>query len=78
LATSVSIGIVEEEADEATYWLELLVDAKMVLEPRLRPLMDELNEIFRMTVASIKTLRANNPRNPKPANPPIENLKSKI
>jgi four helix bundle protein len=56
------LGIVEEEADESIYWLELLVDAKLLPETRLRPLMGEMDEILRMTVASIKTLRARNPK----------------
>jgi four helix bundle protein len=56
------LGIVEEEADESIYWLDLLVDAKILPEPRLRPLMSEMAEILRMTVASIKTLRARNPK----------------
>ncbi len=56
------LGIVEEEADESIYWLELLVEAKILAEPRLRPLMGEMDEILRMTVASIKTLRTRNPK----------------
>jgi len=63
------LGIVEEEADESVYWLELLVEAKLLPEARLRPLMAEMDEIVRMTVASIRTLRARNPKskieNPK-------------
>lgn len=49
--------IVEEEADETLYWLELLVDANVMAENRLRPLMDEVEEILRLHVAAIKTLR---------------------
>jgi four helix bundle protein len=56
------LGIVEEEADESIYWMELLVEAKVLPETRLRPLMAEMEEILRMTVASIKTLRARNPK----------------
>lgn len=51
---------VEEEADETLYWLELLVESKLVPETRLKPLMDEVEEILSMTVASIKTLREGN------------------
>ena len=51
------LKIVEEEADETLYWLELLVEADLVPERRLAPLMQEVNEIIAMTVASIKTLR---------------------
>lgn len=55
------LGIVEEEADETLYWLELLVEAKLIPEARLSSLMQETDEIVAMTVSSIKTLR--NPHN---------------
>ena len=51
------LKIVEEEADETLYWLELLVEAEVMSKRRLRPLMVETDEILAMTVASIKTLR---------------------
>ncbi|MFA6240707.1 MAG: four helix bundle protein [Candidatus Hydrogenedentales bacterium] len=51
------LAIVEEEADETVYWLELLVESRLVPEKRLKPLIDETNEILAMTVASIKTLK---------------------
>jgi len=51
------LKIVEEEADETLYWLELLVEADVMPEERLKPLMAETDEILAMTVASIKTLR---------------------
>ena len=50
--------IVEEEADESLYWIELLIESKVIPEARLADLMSETNEIIAMTVASIKTLRA--------------------
>jgi four helix bundle protein len=56
------LGIVEEEADETVYWLEMLVDAEIVPGPRLGDLIAEVNEIVAMTVASIKTLRNRNPQ----------------
>jgi four helix bundle protein len=52
------LSIVEEKADETLYWLELLIGADLVPQPRLAPLMQEVDEITAMTVASIKTLRA--------------------
>lgn len=51
------LAIVEEEADETIYWLELLVEAKIVPASRVSELIKEANEIVAMTVASIKTLR---------------------
>ncbi len=53
------LAIVEEEADETVYWLELLVESGLVPGKKLQPLIDETNEILAMTVASIKTLKRN-------------------
>jgi four helix bundle protein len=55
-------AIVEEEADETLYWLELLVESGTVTPERLQPLVDDVNEILAMIVASIKTLRVSNPK----------------
>jgi four helix bundle protein len=52
------LAIVEEEADESLYWIELLVEAEIVSEKKLSSLSKEINEILRMTVASIITLRS--------------------
>jgi four helix bundle protein len=51
------LKIVEEEADETLYWLELLIEAELMPEKRLKDLMAETDEIIAMTVASSKTLR---------------------
>ena len=55
------LRIVEEEADESLYWMELIVEAKLLEVTNLRSIMSETNEILAMTVASIKTLIAKNP-----------------
>jgi four helix bundle protein len=52
------LKIVEEEADETLYWLELLVEAAIMPETRVSDLMAETDEIIAMTVSSIKTLRS--------------------
>jgi four helix bundle protein len=60
------LGIVEEEADESVYWMELLVDSS-VMEPRLlENLMQEGHEILFMVVASIQTSRRKNARETRP------------
>jgi len=59
------LAIVEEEADESLYWLELLVESNIVSENKLTLLMSDINEIVAMTVSSIKTLREKNSTNPK-------------
>jgi len=51
------LNIVLEEADETLFWLELLVDSKIISPEKLKSLMAETNEIIAMTYASIKTLR---------------------
>ncbi|MCL5997175.1 MAG: four helix bundle protein [Chloroflexi bacterium] len=51
------LGIVEEEADETLYWMELLIDTRLVPSTLVADLMKETDEIVAMTVASEKTLR---------------------
>ena len=51
------LGIVEEEADETIYWMELLIDAELVSATKMASLIAETHEIVAMTVALIKTLR---------------------
>jgi four helix bundle protein len=51
------LRIVEEEADESAYWMELLIESGLVAEARLSELLDETVEIIAMTVASIRTLQ---------------------
>jgi len=51
------MGIVEEEADETAFWLEMISDRGYVKAARLEPLIQEANEIVAMVVASIRTSR---------------------
>lgn len=53
-------GIIEEEADESVYWLELLGDSKIVTPQRLQDLAREFNELVAIIVASKKTLKSVN------------------
>jgi four helix bundle protein len=55
------MGIVEEEADETMYWMELLAESGLVLEERLSALYGEADEILAMVVASIRTARRKSP-----------------
>ena len=71
------LGIVEEEADESLYWMELLVEAGLVREERISSLMQEANEIVSITVASINTTRKTTARVAKKKSA-IRNPKSKI
>jgi len=51
------LGIVEEESDEAAFWLHILGDSKLMKKEQLIELLKESNEITAMVVASIKSSR---------------------
>jgi len=51
------MGIVEEEADESVYWMEVLVESKVLLPSAVIELCDEGNQIVAIVVASINTAR---------------------
>ena len=56
------LGIVEEEADESVYWLELLMESGLVKKNLLDNLHQEANEITAMIVSSILTSRTGSSR----------------
>jgi four helix bundle protein len=51
------MGIVEEEADESIYWMELLIDRGLIRKGDITHLLNEANQILAMTVCSIRTAR---------------------
>jgi four helix bundle protein len=51
------MGIVEEEADESMYWMELLVESRIVETSEVDFLMREANEFLAIVVTSIKTAK---------------------
>src|SRR5437016_5634385 len=53
------MGIVEEEADETLFWLELLEESEIVATAKLTAIKQEANELIAITVTSIKTARRN-------------------
>ena len=53
------LGIVEEEIDESSYWLELLVESKAIEEAKVLHLIREANELTAIIVSSLKTMRQN-------------------
>jgi four helix bundle protein len=57
------MGIVEEEADETLFWLELLEESDLVLATKLTAIKQEADELIAITVASIKTARRNRASN---------------
>ena len=51
------MSIVEEEADESIFWMELLGESGLITEQRTKDLMIEANELLAITVSSINTAR---------------------
>ena len=51
------LGIVEEEADETSFWLEVAVDAKLITVKRAESLLKEADELTAIFVASLKTAK---------------------
>lgn len=51
------LGIVEEEADESAYWLDVIVATDMMSGARVGALRKEADEILAMVIASIKTAK---------------------
>lgn len=52
------LKIVEEEADETLYWLELLEETNLIEKTSIIHLKSEVNEILSIVVASIKTMKS--------------------
>ena len=53
------LGGAIEEADEAGYWLEILVEAAITTSSVAKPLLREADELTRIFVASRETARRN-------------------
>lgn len=71
------IGVAEEEANETALWLELIIADRILSEKKLRPLLNEANELVAIMAASyISASRGNGKRAGKKS--AISNQKSKI
>ena len=46
------MGVVEEEADESAFWLEIIIEGAFLKENRVKPLLDEANELTRIMACS--------------------------
>jgi hypothetical protein len=53
------MGIVEEEADESLFWLELIKELELCNDTLVPGLLAEGNEILSIVVSSINTARKN-------------------
>jgi len=51
------MGIVEEEADESIYWMEMLTESGKIRTESIKNLIKEANELVAITVASMNTAR---------------------
>lgn len=49
------LGIVEEEADESEFWLEMIIETEMLKPTLVEPLKQEAHEIVAIMVSSRKS-----------------------
>jgi len=59
------LGVVEEEADESVYWMELIMEADLLPKERVRPLCREAGELTAIMAASRISASAGQIANPK-------------
>jgi four helix bundle protein len=53
------LGVVEQEADETAFWLELIIDSALLTEARIHPLPIEAGELVAIMAASRKSALGN-------------------
>ena len=53
------IGLVEEEADESTFWLDIIPDTKNASIEEVEPLLKEARELTAIFTAASKTAKQN-------------------
>jgi len=53
------MGTVIEEADESAYWLELIIEEKILSQKEVLPMLNEANELLAIFCASRTTARKN-------------------
>jgi len=53
------IGVVEEEADETAFWLELIVETDLCGQSQIEPLLREAGELVAIMAASRKSAIGN-------------------
>jgi len=65
------MGIVEEEADESSFWIELLIETGKLNGDKAVSLLKECNELVAIVVASIRTAKKNRKLNSSAPDNPI-------
>jgi four helix bundle protein len=61
------MGIVEEEADETEFWLDLAVEQRLGTPERIEALRTEAGQLIAIVVSSIRTARRSRHSNPQSA-----------
>jgi four helix bundle protein len=51
------MGVVLEEADESSYWIEVLINARIMPQAKLQSLFDESAELVKIFAAALRTAR---------------------
>lgn len=74
------LGVVEEEADESAFWLELTMEGGLLKRELVEPLWIEANELVAIMTSSRKSAGKSlvTASRVRVRNPPIANQKSKI
>ncbi len=57
------LGIVEEEADECCFWLEIIIEAKMADPEKAEKLLKEANELTAIFTSANRTLNDRTTKN---------------
>jgi four helix bundle protein len=60
------LGVVAEEADESVYWLELVLEAKLLPAPKISALLAEANELTAIFTSARRTSTKNQTSKIKP------------
>ena len=55
LAFVAKLGVVEEEADETVFWLDLIIETELLRAAKVKPLLNEASEIVAIMASSKKT-----------------------
>jgi len=63
------LGVVEEEADETAFWLELIIETELLGAAKVKPLLTEAGEIVAIMASSKKTAAKSQIANRKSAMP---------
>lgn len=59
------LGTVEEEADECSYWLEMIIDGGLLNQQQVKPLLTESAELTKIMASSRITASRSNQQSPK-------------